>query len=197
MAEILARGWNVAVPEVDMGDDIFVAQDDGSRLTRVQVKTSAAEQSIGGAWTSKTIKLPSAQFFREGEEVPLTYVFALRTDDRWEFVVVSRERLQDEWFQSERDRLRATAVGRPVRGRPRKNPDQRPDPVALVVILSARDTTVWGRNLHSYRNNWEAFELLMLPSGEGATPSDRSTILAVRPRPAPTDAGDRDPSGGE
>ena len=42
MAEILARGWNVAIPEVDTGDDVFVAQDDGARLTRVQLKTLAA-----------------------------------------------------------------------------------------------------------------------------------------------------------
>ena len=49
MSEILARGWNVAIPEVDMGSDVFVAQDDGTRLTRVQVKTSQATLREG-AW---------------------------------------------------------------------------------------------------------------------------------------------------
>ncbi len=27
MAELLLRGWNVAIPEVDVGDDIFVVRD--------------------------------------------------------------------------------------------------------------------------------------------------------------------------
>jgi len=40
MSEFLTRGWNVAIPEVDIGDDIFVVQDDNGTLRRVQVKTS-------------------------------------------------------------------------------------------------------------------------------------------------------------
>jgi len=40
MSEILMLGWNVAIPEVDIGDDIFVVQDDNGTLRRVQVKTS-------------------------------------------------------------------------------------------------------------------------------------------------------------
>jgi hypothetical protein len=27
MSEFLARGWNVATPEVDVGDDLFVIED--------------------------------------------------------------------------------------------------------------------------------------------------------------------------
>ena len=40
MSEFLMLGWNVAIPEVDIGDDIFVVQDDNGTLRRVQVKTS-------------------------------------------------------------------------------------------------------------------------------------------------------------
>ena len=29
MAELLLRGWNTAIPEVDVGDDIFVVRDIG------------------------------------------------------------------------------------------------------------------------------------------------------------------------
>ncbi len=54
MAELLARGWNVAIPEVDIGDDVFVAQDDGARLTRVQLKTTAAEARRDGRWVGCT-----------------------------------------------------------------------------------------------------------------------------------------------
>ena len=44
MSEFLMLGWNVAIPEVDIGDDIFVVQDDNGTLRRVQVKTSTSTQ---------------------------------------------------------------------------------------------------------------------------------------------------------
>jgi hypothetical protein len=40
MSEFLLRGWNVAIPEVDEGDDIFVVRHETSRLMRIQVKAS-------------------------------------------------------------------------------------------------------------------------------------------------------------
>ncbi len=42
MSEFLMLGWNVAIPEVDIGDDIFVVQDNSGTLRRVQVKTSTS-----------------------------------------------------------------------------------------------------------------------------------------------------------
>ena len=38
MSAFLMRGWNVAIPEDDVGDDIFVVQDESGTLRRVQVK---------------------------------------------------------------------------------------------------------------------------------------------------------------
>jgi hypothetical protein len=40
MAEFLLRGYNVAMPEVDVGDDIFVVNDGVERLWRIQEKTA-------------------------------------------------------------------------------------------------------------------------------------------------------------
>ena len=37
MSEFLARGWNVAMPQVDVGDDIFVVEDNQGIFQRVQV----------------------------------------------------------------------------------------------------------------------------------------------------------------
>jgi len=34
MSEFLTRGWNVAIPEVDIGDDIFVVRDSDGNLSR-------------------------------------------------------------------------------------------------------------------------------------------------------------------
>jgi hypothetical protein len=48
MSEFLMLGWNVAVPEVDIGDDIFVVQDDNGTLRRVQVKTSTGRTQKQG-----------------------------------------------------------------------------------------------------------------------------------------------------
>jgi hypothetical protein len=42
MAELLWRGWNVALPEVDVGEDVFVVKDESGELWRVQVKTATA-----------------------------------------------------------------------------------------------------------------------------------------------------------
>ena len=43
MAELLARCYNVAIPEVDRGDDIFVVEDGSDNIWRIQVKTAFAE----------------------------------------------------------------------------------------------------------------------------------------------------------
>src|SRR5262249_41736184 len=42
MSELLYRGHNVADPEVDVGDDVFVVRDEEDRVTRVQVKSANA-----------------------------------------------------------------------------------------------------------------------------------------------------------
>jgi hypothetical protein len=35
MSEFLLRGWNVAIPEVDVGDDIFVVKDFNGELVTI------------------------------------------------------------------------------------------------------------------------------------------------------------------
>ena len=42
MSFFLMRGWNVATPEVDIGDDIFVVDDKQGFFNRIQVKTAQA-----------------------------------------------------------------------------------------------------------------------------------------------------------
>lgn len=49
MSNFLLRGWNVATPEVDVGDDIFVVEDKKGIFYRVQVKTANAKQNMGSA----------------------------------------------------------------------------------------------------------------------------------------------------
>ena len=42
MSELLAQGWNVAVPEVDIGDDAIVINDKAGSFYRVQIKAATA-----------------------------------------------------------------------------------------------------------------------------------------------------------
>ena len=45
MSELLLRGWNVAVPVVDVGDDVFVIDDNDKTTYRMQVKSAASDTS--------------------------------------------------------------------------------------------------------------------------------------------------------
>lgn len=48
MSEFLYRGSNVAVPAVDIGDDVYVVEDRMGAMWRLQVKTSdRPEESVG------------------------------------------------------------------------------------------------------------------------------------------------------
>lgn len=94
MAEFLIREVNVAIPEVDIGDDIVVVRDDNDVISRVQVKTAnAKQQAVAGNFTAQ-FKVPLAQL--EGGAQSLVYGFIVRRGNRWEeFVIVRRSILYE------------------------------------------------------------------------------------------------------
>jgi hypothetical protein len=79
MSEFLIRGWNVAMPEVDTGDDIFVVEDENETFYRVQVKTANAVERKNGY--SAQFNLPMSQL-REFE-LGIYYVFLIREKNTW------------------------------------------------------------------------------------------------------------------
>jgi hypothetical protein len=79
MAEFLLRGYNVAIPEVDVGDDVFVVDDREGRLFRVQVKTAVLDDWSGVVQFS--LSRHQLEVVRAAE---LTYVFAVRQGSRLE-----------------------------------------------------------------------------------------------------------------
>src|SRR5947199_8249235 len=93
MAEFLLRGYNVATPEVDVGDDVFVVNDWVERLWRIQVKTAIGVPR--GYGCSGQYQVPLAQLQKFGF-TPLFYIFALRWEGRWEFVPLSQRILAQE-----------------------------------------------------------------------------------------------------
>jgi hypothetical protein len=44
MSEVLLRGWNVAVPVVDVGDDVFVIDDNDKTTYRLQIKSAGSDR---------------------------------------------------------------------------------------------------------------------------------------------------------
>ncbi|WP_353259823.1 group I intron-associated PD-(D/E)XK endonuclease, partial [Prochlorothrix hollandica] len=58
MAEFLVRGWNVAVPQVDVGDDLFIIRDNNGQFLRVQVKTASGQERSYGYSGQFRLPLP-------------------------------------------------------------------------------------------------------------------------------------------
>lgn len=92
MAELLLRRWNVAIPEVDVGDDIFVVRHETRELRCVQVKTSLG--ASGGFQFNVAL-----QQIESVALDPLFFVFVLRVGSGWSFLVFRRTELEDLYSQ--------------------------------------------------------------------------------------------------
>ena len=91
MSYFLMRGWNVATPKVDVGDDIFVIEDNKGIFHRVQVKTAKAVVRKNGY--SVQFNLPLNQLERRIEP-EIHYIFVVCKDGKWsDTVVIARETL--------------------------------------------------------------------------------------------------------
>jgi hypothetical protein len=90
MAQFLVRGYNVAMPEVDVGEDVFVVRDRDAELSRVQVKAAFGK---GKKRQAGTFKVPLLQLYRD-HAPELYYVFTLYHGGLWrEFVIIRRPEL--------------------------------------------------------------------------------------------------------
>jgi hypothetical protein len=69
MSEVLLRGWNVAVPVVDVGDDVLIIDDNDKTTFRLQVKSTRT--SYGEPATAKFTL--SRQQLRTPQEIELLY----------------------------------------------------------------------------------------------------------------------------
>lgn len=99
MSEFLMRGWNVAIPEVDRGEDIFVVQDSDGTLRRVQVKSSQAKMTKQGYYLQ--FNIPYRQIVTELTP-DIHFVLLVRYEDKWrDILLISRERLEYELSTSQ------------------------------------------------------------------------------------------------
>lgn len=90
-------GWNVAIPEVDIGDDIFVVQDDNGTLRRVQVKTSTSTIRKGGFSGQFSISIRN---IRNLSNILVHYIFLVRHNDEWSKPVVIRQDRLLDYFEN-------------------------------------------------------------------------------------------------
>ena len=87
MSELAWLGYNVAMPEIDIGDDVFAVNDVSGNMWRVQVKYSAAK--VQKKSVSATFGCRKSQL--EKSTTPeLYYVFAFRLPPVWRYAVFSR-----------------------------------------------------------------------------------------------------------
>jgi hypothetical protein len=88
MSEFLLRGYNVATPEVDVGDDVYVVQDDSGKLWKIQVKTATANPSKKGY--SAQVKMPLKQL-RLVRDPEIRYIVAIREKKNWQpYIIIGR-----------------------------------------------------------------------------------------------------------
>lgn len=139
MAELLWRGWNVALPEVDVGEDVFVVKDETGDLWRVQVKTVTAQELRDGYAATFNIALDQLRTPRTPD---LIYVFAIRGVRAWEpFVIIDRATLHEEHALHQ--------VGTASAGR-----------VVLRFVSDGSTLRCSGRSFQPHQDNWSLWPLL-------------------------------------
>jgi hypothetical protein len=85
MSYFLLRGWNVATPEVDVGDDLFVVEDEKGIFFRVQVKTAQSLSRKTGFGAK--FSLPLKQL-RKAIDPEVYYVFLTNRQDDWSYKII-------------------------------------------------------------------------------------------------------------
>jgi len=143
MSEFLYRGYNVAVPAVDVGDDIFVVEDRRGTMWRLQVKT--ADQSDG---EGATYLLSRRQLY-EVKENELFLMFMARQPQGWRFILIAREQLAEIRAAFEA----ADRTGKPGR-RPATDADAKTDALALKIEWGDTDARGWGVSFGPYLDCW-------------------------------------------
>jgi len=196
MSELLLRGWNVAVPVVDVGDDVFVIDDNDKTTRRLQVKSAEAEsipEADGGGVKAK-FTLSRAQL-RTAQPIELFYMLMVRIDrTAWHFLIVPRVELLKI-----RDAYVEAGKTRDGRGRrPVADEAATTDGLTLVVVLKGAEATGWEASLAEYLDRWPD-ELAPVTGGPGtvghAVPSAPPAAGGAAPTPtaeAPAPSPDRE-----
>lgn len=167
MSEFLLRGYNTALPVVDRGDDLLTLEDERGEVRRVQVKTRTLETCKrtpclgcgicrGGLWVIRP--RISRRQLRELKETDLYFMFMLRPDDAWRFVLLSQAAL-----------VRIYDAAREVR-RLKDHESAGDDLMVPIEIDPGKSTAqIWGQTIAEYSDPWREWPLTRF----SRAPSDR------------------------
>lgn len=143
MSEFLYRGYNVAVPAVDIGDDAYVVEDRMGTMWRLQVKTSDQPEDSYGVYQLSRRQL------REVKANELFFMFMRRCESRWRFILIPRDKLaeiRDDFERGDR-------TGRPGR-RPVADGEAKTDTLMLKIEWSETDARGWNASFVPYLDRW-------------------------------------------
>jgi hypothetical protein len=151
VAELLARHCNAAVPEVDVGTDVFAFNDERDDVARVQVKTARGVRYADGSGFSAQFSVPLKQLERL-DSPPLFYTFVVRLDDDYvEYLIIERLRLQNYWHVERRFGSKDNQGN-------------------LVLKVQFRDKIICGEvDLSNHRNDWHVLPPLVLEASADST----------------------------
>lgn len=96
MAEFLARGWNVAVPQVDVGEDVLVLSDKDGTVIRIQVKTATGKAKKYGCSVQYNVRLSQ---LITNPNAPLYYVFVTRFQESWQPMLLINQLVLQNVYQ--------------------------------------------------------------------------------------------------
>jgi hypothetical protein len=160
MAEFLHRRINVAIPEVDVGDDIFVVKGVAVEVTRVQVKGATAREQQNSYFA--LINVPEDQLSVPQDNPPLVYVFPIRRragkQGRWyDFIVIRRGTLFAKYVNEQAGSRYVDPKGKPY--------------VQFQIVFT--DTTARSGpgqiDFQNYRDAWEPWPPPWLADEEGGS----------------------------
>lgn len=178
MAEFLYRGYNVAIPAVDIGDDVYIVEDLAGTMWRLQVKT--ADQLQGRVATYQL----SRKQLGKAKANELFYMFMVRGRSGWRFLLIARRQL----FRIRRAFENADRSGRHGR-KPTVDGQTTSDSLSLRIEWRPEDARGWDASFAPYLDRWPA----VFPErsfGPGAVRSsvpspDRRTGWGRAPQAAP------------
>lgn len=178
MSKFLWRGYNVAIPAVDVGEDVFVVEattdENRGMLRRVQVKT-AAKGTKKDAHTAFQFSLSRAQLKTTPIYGELYYMLIARWQEvdpaiEWRFVLIPRKELFAVLEAAVEAQKNSPGRGRPL------SLDNSSDQLTIKVQFSSNDVHVWGQSIKKYVDQW---------SEEWAVGSPMRGLVAVtQPWPA-------------
>jgi hypothetical protein len=143
MSEFLIRGYNVAVPEVDIGDDLFVVDDRNGSYWKIQIKTSEMKSA------SAFIKLKGAQLATPPQpELAYVFVFYKHSTDRVEwldYLVFWRAQLSSIYAQ----------YGLDTTSKQFRETGDYPSDVGMNFSLDSNANFFYAKqNINVHKNNW-------------------------------------------